>query len=214
MVDELQINELYRKQRQMEQRACISRVVPHDYAGGFDSFVADTQERKTVKKKAVVWASAFRPYTSTGLILQAAHGAGKTHLAYGIIKALMQEGFFCKAVNTSGLLYELRATWPNPHDSEDAMITRTLNCDVLLLDDFGAGEINAGVVERLYLLLNHVCIHKYPTVIITAMYNNDNLARRLGRGLGEALMSRISGACLPLVGFPEADYRKRGPKDE
>lgn len=209
----LSINALYAAQCVREQTARIQKVIPHDYQGGFDALEDNTTEMIEMKHRAVVWATRFKPYETIGINLRGRSGTGKTHLAYCILQACLERGLYCKARNIAGFLCELKSTWSKANDSEDEMRERLLNSDVLLLDDFGTSGKDWDV-EQLYLLFDAACCRKRPAIITTTNYNDESLVHIFGVGTGEAVLSRLHGACEHWTGFPKEDYRKRGQKDE
>ncbi len=152
-----------------------------------------------------------------GLIFMGSCGTGKTHLAVGILRLLIQdyavEGRF---VDHRELLKSIQATFDplNPL-SEAALLEPLLQTELLVMDDLGVGRSTEWAQETLHYLLNHRYAHNLTTLITTNLEEEparkpgmDLIAdRSLTQMIGERLRSRLYEMCEP-VEMRGEDFRR------
>ncbi len=149
-----------------------------------------------------------------GLLFTGTVGVGKTHLAVGILRALILEkgvhGLFC---DYRELLKEIQNSY-NPQVSANEMeiLNPVLNAEVLVLDELGAAKPTEWCWDTVALILNSRYNDK-RTTIITSNYpnkavsgtSNGNEAPRfareetLGDRIGERMRSRLWEMCVNVV---------------
>ncbi|WP_328886143.1 ATP-binding protein [Streptomyces sp. NBC_00316] len=140
--------------------------------------------------------------TGPSLLLAGVTGAGKTHQAYGAVRALAEVGLVLRwrATTAADLYADLR---PRPgHDTERAL--EKVSCHpLLILDDLGAAKASEWVEEITYRLINRRYNLMLPTLITT------NLAMRdLRDQLGDRVASRLA-EMTTRVTFEPVDRRRR-----
>ncbi|MEO3765408.1 ATP-binding protein [Streptomyces sp. B5E4] len=126
------------------------------------------------------------PATGSSLLLAGPTGVGKTHQAYGAIRALLAAGMRLRwqATTEADLYAQLRPR--TGHDPEREMQTLA-RCPLLLLDDLGAAKSSEWTEELVYRLINHRYEYLRPTVVTT------NLPiRELRTKLGDRVTSRLA----------------------
>lgn len=126
-----------------------------------------------------------RIVSGPSLLLVGGTGSGKTHQAYGAIRALGCSGAGCSwLVSTAADLYG--ALRPRPRvDSEDEF-DRFCRAGLLVIDDLGAAKGTEWNEEINYRLVNYRYERELPTVVTT----NVPVAR-LQTALGERVASRL-----------------------
>lgn len=119
------------------------------------------------------------------LLLIGGTGSGKTHQAYGAIRALAHSGITASfVITTAADLYA--ALRPRPRvDSEDEF-ERYARASVLVLDDLGAAKGTEWTEEVNYRVINHRYEHAKATLITTNVP-----AKGLHVALGERVVSRL-----------------------
>lgn len=129
-----------------------------------------------------------------GIYITGPTGVGKTHLAIGILKALMEKGYTGVFYNLTDLLDDIRATYePQAASEASARINQYLKRQVLVLDDFGMQKTSSWVTDRLYALINRR-YQECKTLILTSNLSQKALRERVE----PALASRIISLCTPL----------------
>lgn len=119
------------------------------------------------------------------LLLVGATGTGKTHLAYGAVRALLTSGVNCRAVVTTAadLYARLR---PRHGVDPEAEFERAARARVLVVDDLGAAKGSEWTEEINYRLVNHRYEHEAPTLFTSNVKPKD-----LPAVLGVRVSSRL-----------------------
>jgi DNA replication protein DnaC len=146
-------------------------------------------------------------------------GTGKTHLAVGVLKKLIEtqrrRGLFYSSAH---LLEMIKSTFDREDVSEWDLMKPVLERDILVLDDLGAGKITEYAQEKMaYILMERY--DRKLTTIITTNYAvrpprenaSDTRGKTLGDCIGERAYSRILEMCLivPVGGRDFRDAVKR-----
>jgi DNA replication protein DnaC len=157
-----------------------------------------------------------------GLLLTGSIGVGKTHLAVGILQALIAER------GAKGVFYDYRDLLKQVQNSYNRSVDATeleilapvLEAEVLVLDELGASKPTDWVWDTVAHVLN-TRYNDRRTTIITTNYANlppgvgDGSGPRtavreetLGDRIGERMRSRLQEMCV-LVEMSGADFRQK-----
>ncbi len=192
-----------------------------------DNFTTNLVERNESFERALIEARGFvRSHSWTldgdGLLITGPVGVGKTHLAVGILQALITEkkvkGLF---VHGGDLLKQVQNSYNRSVDITEREVLRPIfEAEVLVLDELGAARRTDWVWE----MIEHVLNTRYndcKATIITTNYVNapaaggklDDAAlavrqETLGDRIGERMRSRLQEMCV-LVEMHGEDYRKQ-----
>ena len=173
-------------------------------------------------QRAVSAATDFAerfPVVERGLCFIGPHGIGKTHLAVGVLRRVIQRtgarGLFW---DTTDLLRELRATYsPGVRTDEMALLRPVLTAELLVLDDLGKDRFSEWVEETLNLIINTRYNQNLPT-IVTSNYEDTpsdaasaDVMSSLVAHVGTRIHSRLHEMCT-FYEYDGADYR-HAPKD-
>jgi DNA replication protein DnaC len=157
-----------------------------------------------------------------GLLLTGSIGVGKTHLAVGILQALIVEkgvhGFFC---DYRELLKEIQHSYnPQVATTEMEILQPVFDAEVLVLDELGASKPTDWVWDTVALILNTRYNDKRTTIITTnyadlapGSSNGTTAASRalrdetLGDRIGERMRSRLAEMCV-VVEMRGEDFRR------
>ena len=115
------------------------------------------------------------------------------------------------------LLDNLRHSYSNPNESTFyELFDSVRNCELLILDDFGAQQMTDWALEKLYQIITHRHDRLLRTVI-TSQYilwegaDNKNWDRVRGKHQWEAIRSRLNDSSVVTERLMAApDYRNRG----
>jgi DNA replication protein DnaC len=156
-----------------------------------------------------------------GLLFIGSLGVGKTHLAVGVLRRLLQErgarGIFC---DYGALLKDIQQSF-NPRTSvtEFQLLDPILTTEVLVLDDLGAQKPTDWVWDNVALILNTRYNNKLTTIVTTNypdlppgggdLTDPQRAARELTLGdrIGERMRSRLAEMCIP-VEMTGKDFRQ------
>jgi DNA replication protein DnaC len=145
-----------------------------------------------------------------GLLFTGSIGVGKTHLAVGVLRRLIQErgvrGLFC---DYRELLKSIQNSYnPQVQTTELELLRPVFAAEVLVLDDLGAQKPNEWVWDTVALILNSRYNDKLTTIITTnypdlpAGGGSQNEAERaareqsLGDRIGDRMRSRLAEMCV------------------
>jgi DNA replication protein DnaC len=154
-----------------------------------------------------------------GLLFCGDNGVGKTHLAVGVLRELVEtKGARGQFWDFHELIREIKSSYdPETKTTELQVLEPVVEADVLLLDDLGAWKMTDWMNDTLFYILNSRYMAKRPT-IITTNYQDvtreealaaDPLRRRefLVERIGQRLRSRLMEMCL-VVRLSGGDHRQ------
>jgi DNA replication protein DnaC len=148
-----------------------------------------------------------------GLLFTGSIGVGKTHLAVGVLRRLVQErgvrGLF---VDYRELLKSIQNSYnPQVQTTELELLQPVFAAEVLVLDDLGAQKPNEWVWDTVALILNTRYNDKQTTIITTnypdlpagAGFKTDEKGNKpaksedtLGDRIGDRMRSRLAEMCV------------------
>ncbi len=166
------------------------------------------------------------PVDNTGLLLIGSIGVGKTHLAVGMIKGLIEKGIACLFYDYRELLKQIQNSYNDSVKATELEVLRPVfETEVLVLDELGAVKPTEWVWDTVSLILN-TRYNDSRTTIITTNYPDDasvdsfanpnsefgraqRAARRetLGDRIGERMRSRLHEMCR-IVTMEGKDFRQ------
>lgn len=196
----------------IERHRLASAQVPRRFRHKrLEGFHADTPERARLLAAANAYVERFRldPDSDPGLFFSGTPGSGKSHLAVGILIALIARGVDGMFVNAPDLLAEIRASFDEgAARSEIEIMDEVARVDVLVLDDLGAEKTTDFVLDRFYQVVNR----RYQSCLPTIVTTNLDLAG-MDEKLGSRITSRLCEMCKIVTAFPTEDYRRRMAKE-
>ncbi len=197
-----------------------------------ESFVTANATHVKALKATRHIVESFRIETDGhGLLLTGDVGVGKTHLAVGVLRELIEQkgalGLFC---DYRELLKEIQHSYnPQVATTELDILRPVFEAEVLVLDELGAVKPTDWVWDTVAHILNTRYNHK-RTTIITTNYPNQSAAmakpsrsnksqdetdaeaamreKTLGDRIGERMLSRLQEMCIP-VRMQGDDYRQK-----
>ncbi len=218
-----------RRAQRMIGRAKIPRRYEHCSLDSFETgFSGATGSLKAAHRSARKFVESYPLDTGgTGLLLTGSIGVGKTHLAVGILQALVAER------GATGLFYDYRELLKQVQNSYNQKVQATeleilqpvFEAEVLVLDELGASKPTDWVWDTVAHILN-TRYNDRRTTIITTNYANAgplgtgdlqssafaaarNAVREetLGDRIGERMRSRLQEMCV-VVEMHGVDFRQ------
>lgn len=192
--------------REIIQSGIEEAHIPTRYASAaLDNFDTPTSSLKASLSFAKNYVANYSKENPKGLYIYGSTGSGKTHLAIGIMKGLIEKGFDGVFYNVVDLLDAIRATFdPASNANPKGKLTQELDRQVIVLDDFGVQKTSTWVVDRLYALINRR-YQDCKTLIITSNIKAKDLLMQVEK----RLVSRIVDMCEEIE-INADDYRLRG----
>jgi DNA replication protein DnaC len=210
-----------RKATLRQQRAHIPERYTHCL---LENFTTDFHGADATLGRALVSARRFAESfpietDGRGLLLTGSIGAGKTHLAVGVLRELIEQkgavGLFC---DYRELLKEIQHSYnPQVATTELDILRPVFDAEVLMLDELGAVKPTDWVWDTVAHILNTRYNHKRTTIITTnypnlppAMVESHGAQsaraaaaramreETLGDRIGERMRSRLQEMCIPV----------------
>ncbi len=143
------------------------------------------------------------------LVLFGSSGTGKTHLACGIVRHVVEKGGTAKYLTIQDAIGLIRSTYnKGAEQTEDEMLAAICNVDMLVLDEIGRQSDSAHERESMFRILNRRYSDLRPTILVS------NLERvGLFKFLGQALCDRLMEAGGRFLSFDWASQRSRRVSD-
>jgi DNA replication protein DnaC len=157
----------------------------------------------------------------TGLLITGSIGVGKTHLAVGILQALVAER------GATGLFFDYRDLLKQVQNSYNSKVSATeleilapvFDAEVLVLDELGASKPTDWVWDTVAHILNTRYNDRRTTIITTNYSNAGPLGTEsaprgamreetLGDRIGERMRSRLQEMCV-VVEMKGEDFRQK-----
>ena len=167
--------------------------IPHRYLG---KTFAD-YEVTADNVKAVKLAKWFLSKGERGLYLYGGYGTGKTFLASLIVQEWKRAGKGVLFGDVPGLLDRIKASFDNSAERYQDVFDRYCKCDLLILDDLGAGYLTAWNIGQLYQIINARYNDGRP-IIATSNLDLKGLAAALGaidKVSAQRITSRLHEMC-------------------
>ena len=153
--------------------------------------------------KISTWCDSFYQTKYKNIMLSGAPGVGKTYLVESICNKLINKNVFVNyytAFALCDLFLKYRTSF---NENKAGILDGVLNCDVLIIDDFGSEPNIKNTEEYFYLVFNERLAKNKSTIITTNLSLEQILAR-----YGERTFSRLCNkANSILIKFDNSDLR-------
>ena len=161
-------------------------VPPRFLNCSFDSFVCPPGRKGALQAAKQIAHSNL----STGLFLTGPNGTGKTHLATAILRdSILNAEVFCRFIKIPTLLFAVKKAFASDvHDSEEVLIQRFIDYDLLILDELGVEKATKWALQTLYLIIDGRSSNLKKTVFtsnLTLQDIEDNLDPRFASRIVE-----------------------------
>jgi DNA replication protein DnaC len=209
-------------EREASLRLTRAGIPPHFQGCALENFTPD-KDTTWALMAARRYVTEFLPGAGRGLLFTGTVGTGKTHLAAGIVRALIEDkGIQARFITVAELLEKLRASYgPDATETETQILKPILSADLVVIDELGASRSTDWVFDTVELLISRL-YNKTAAVIVTTNFPNlapgagqvqNEYARAvrpetLGDRIGARMFSRLQQMCtaVPIHG---SDWRMK-----
>jgi len=168
---EREASEVAQKLRIQTAVSNFERCIPARFKHAtLENYIADTAQKQEKLSAFQRYSAAFGnkiQETGGGLILTGNPGTGKTHLAIGLGRDLASVGWHVSYVNLTNLIRKIRSTWKDDTLSEDEMIRRLQDLNLLIIDEVGAQTGSDNERNIVFEIVNGRYEQVKPTIIIS-----------------------------------------------
>ena len=188
-------------------RRCLTAGIPKKYLGKTFEDYEITEDNA----EAIGLAKGYCIHKpQCGLYFHGGAGTGKTFLSSIVAQKYIWDYKRVVIGDVPSLLDEIKATFDG-QGSAQKIINRYMNCDLLILDDIGAGWLKGWGVGQLYQIINARYNDDKP-LIVTSNYDLRGLQERMrsdDEGMtGRRIISRLAEMC-EVAYFGTRDRRRR-----
>src|SRR4051794_5874707 len=108
-------------------------------------------------------------FRQSGLLFVGPPGGGKTHLAVGVLRALIERyRVHGRFVEFTALIHQIQATFDaSSRESKRQTLAPLADAELLVLDELGAQQPTPWVRDTLYLIINPRYTRRLPTLFTT-----------------------------------------------
>lgn len=168
---EREANEAAQKLRIETSVNNFERCIPARFKHAtLENYMADTPQKQEKLSAFQRYSAAFGnkiQETGGGLILTGNPGTGKTHLSIGLGRELASVGWHVAYVNLTNLIRRIRSTWTDETQSEDEIIRRLQDLNLLIIDEVGAQTGSDNERNIIFEIVNGRYEQVKPTIIIS-----------------------------------------------
>lgn len=179
-------------EKRHRDRALVRAGIPDRYRHcNLDDFELWNTEDPTLGKslRLVQEFVDLYPNTDKGLVLMGPVGTGKTHLAVAALQQILREklpppnGRFA---DFTSLVLEIQMSFDDSGINQRDILQPLVECDLLVVDELGAGKTTPWVMDLLYYLVNTRYLENRLTIFTT---NYSDFPKKSGE---ESLTDRVS----------------------
>lgn len=193
------------ERKRLADRLARAGIPPRFEQAMLATYVATNTGQKHALESANRYAAEFPTVWERGesLLLLGSVGNGKTHLAVGIAREAMKQGFNAIFITAAEMIGKAKETWGcRDGDSYETVIRRFASVDLLVLDEVGSIKCSGREREIMLAILGGRHNAMLPT-IFTANLLKDELPLYLG----DQIVSRLRESGSDVVVFNWQDYR-------
>jgi DNA replication protein DnaC len=128
-----------------------------------------TQARTIAQQYAEGFLLEGGKFRESGLLLFGPPGAGKTHLAVGVLVDVIERyRVHARFAEFTSLIHQIQSTFdPGSPESKREILDPLVGAELLVLDELGSQQPTPWVRDVLYLIINHRYTHRLPTLFTT-----------------------------------------------
>lgn len=200
-----------RSRRRALDRAGIPARYRHCTLTSFELWNKEKDPTQVKSLRVVQEFVDLYPNVDKGLLLMGNVGTGKTHLAVAALQQILREKkpqVHGRFVDFTSLVLEIQMTFDGSGNKRE-ILDPLVSCDLLVLDELGAGKTSPWVMDLLYYVVNTRYLENRVTIFTTNFTDHPRKAgeESLANRVSERIRSRLWEMCR-LVDFKGSDFRE------
>lgn len=204
------------RKRDSQDKLYQAARIPARYRNcSLNNFIVKNNSSMVKARSYAFQLASYYPQESRGLLLMGNPGVGKTHLAIGVIKALIEKGVSCLFYEFGSLLKEIQDSYNSvSQTSELRVLEKIFNTEVLVLDELGSSKPTDWVRDTMMHIINTRYNDQKLTIFTTNYLDKEYLEgarlrpeETLEDRIGVRLRSRLYEMC-HTVCIEAPDYRR------
>lgn len=196
-----------RKERMIRSALNQAAIPPRFMSRSLDGYEVDTPEKANALRVSREYAESFQEALEVGrsLVFCGRPGTGKTHLAIGIAKRVIEAGHTAAFMTVMNAIRRIRDTYRRDSTETETQVIRSFTVpDLLILDEVG---MQRGTDDEKVLLFD-VINARYEAMRPLIVISNLDLAGVCGY-LGERAFDRLREGGGRAIQFTWDSYRRR-----
>jgi DNA replication protein DnaC len=179
-------------EKRLRERSVARAGIPDRYRHcTLDDFELWNSEDPTLGKslRVVQEFVDLYPNLDKGLVLMGPVGTGKTHLAVAALQQILREKrqpVHGRFADFTSLVLEIQMSFEDSGSNQKDILQPLVECDLLVVDELGAGKATPWVMDLLYYLVNTRYLENRLTIFTT---NYSDFPKMTGE---ESLTDRVS----------------------
>lgn len=190
-----EVRKIHQQNRQdaMSKRLNAAGVPLRFKGASFDNYEATSERQATVLKVVQTYADKFDELKQRGvsMVFAGDSGTGKTHLACAIGNQIMREGHTFVFIGMRQAIAQVRGSWGSDEMSEDDVIKRFIEPDLLVLDEIGVQHGTESEKIIMFEIINGRYERMKSTILMTNLPAEDDDPNGIRAYLGVRLFDRI-----------------------
>lgn len=171
-----------------------------------ENYNAISDQQREALGKVSSFTSGLIDGSGGNLVLAGRVGTGKTHLAAGIISALVERGISCAIIKLPELIRSIKASWKSDGETENQIINRFSSYRLLIVDEVGVQY--GSDTEK--LLLSEIIDNRYQEGLPTVLVSNLDI-QGIKTCIGERCYDRLKEDGGTVVAFDWESHRGSVP---
>lgn len=203
--------------RVMEEYEAKERLfrasIPRRFADAtLENYVPSCEAARKAHNLATAYATDFERFKDEGtcMIFCGGVGTGKTHLAVGIVKKVIEKKREARFVSVIDAIRTVKQTYSKDSEkSESDVMGEYLAPSLLVLDEVGAQFGTDTEKLIIFQIINGRYERVLPTIVISNLVKD-----ALGEFVGERAVDRLRENGGRLIAFDWASYRRKASKEQ
>ncbi|MEB5477284.1 ATP-binding protein [Acinetobacter pollinis] len=189
------------------EKRMSNAMLPHRHKHcAFENYRTDHDGQANAKAESIRFYQGFLRKKMRNLVMVGRTGTGKTHLACALARNLLAKKQNIRYITSEDMVNKIAETWSKKQlgETEASMIARFVDCDLLILDEYGLHDQHETRLQLVHKVLYARYNARKPTMLISNFTK-----QQLQENLGDRLWSRFQEDHMTMVECDWEDTRSK-----